>query len=112
MKIELRLTADEIIYCENKTNLTLAMTPTDVGRDKWPTYSIMLDVCDKVMSKAKQLNRKQSLFDAKKKHKMSFKFHEAYTLHEYLDAFSEKETDPYKQNLARKIIAQLNQKLA
>jgi hypothetical protein len=112
MKIELKLTADEIIYCESKTNLTLGMCPNDVGRDKWPAMSIMLDVGDKVMSKAKQLNRKQSLFDSKKKHKISFKFHEAHTLHDYLSAFTEKETDPYKQNLARNIITQLNQKLA
>lgn len=111
MKIELKLTADEIMYCENKTNLTLAMSPTDVGRDKWPTMSIMLDVCDKVTAKAKQLNRKQELFDSKKKHKITFKFHEAYTLHDYMEAFTENETDPYRQNLARKILAQLNQKL-
>lgn len=112
MKIELKLTADEINYLERKTILTLAIAPKELPKDKRMAYSIMLDVADKISTKAKSINRSTSIFDVKKKHKVSLKWHEAETLEQYIDAFSTYQDDAYNKNLARKIIAQINQKLA
>jgi hypothetical protein len=112
MKIDLKLTADEINYLERQTLLVQSIDTKQLPKEKKTAYSIMLDVSDMLMAKAKQLNRKTDLFEIKKKHKITLKWHEAETLEEYIDVFSVYQDDPYKTNLARKIIAQLNQKLA
>ncbi|MDN3671670.1 hypothetical protein QWY99_01140 [Flavobacterium branchiarum] len=112
MKIELKLTADEINYLERQTLLVQSIDTNQLPKDKKAAYTIMLDVSDKLMTKAKQLNRKTDLFDQKKKHKITLKWHEAETLEQYIDVFSSYQDDPYKANLARKVIIQLNQKLA
>jgi hypothetical protein len=112
MKIELKLKADEINYLDCKTVLTMAINPNELLKDKRSAYSIMLDVSDKIQAKAKTINRKTTLFDAKKTHKISLKWHEAETLEQYIDVFSTYQDDNYNKNIARKIIAQLNQKLA
>lgn len=112
MKIELKLTAAEINYLEQQTLLVQSIDTKQLPKDKKTAYTIMLDVSDKLMAKAKQLNRKTDLFDFKKKHKITLKWHEAETLEQYIDVFSVYQDDPYKANLARKVITQLNQKLA
>jgi hypothetical protein len=112
MKIDLKLTADEINYLERQTLLVQSIDTKQLPNDKKTAYTIMLDVSDKLMAKAKQLNRKTDLFEAKKKHKITLKWHEAETLEQYIDVFSAYQDDPYKANLARKVIIQLNQKLA
>lgn len=112
MKIDLKLTADEINYLERQTVQVQSIDPKKLPNDKKAAYTIMLDVSDQLMIKAKQLNRKTDLFDGKKKHKITLKWHEAETLEQYIDAFSQYQDDPYKANLARKVITQLNQKLA
>ena len=112
MKIDLKLTADEIIYLDSKTALTMSIAPKELPKEKRTAYSIMLDVADQLAAKAKKLKRSNTLFDAKKKHKITLKWHEAETLEQYIDAFSSYQDDDYSLNLARKIIAQINQKLA
>lgn len=112
MKINLQLNADEINYLERTTIMVQAVDYRQLPKDKLSAYTIMLDVSDKLMTKAKALNRKTDLFDANKKHKITLKWHEAETLEQYVNVFSINQDDPYKANLARKIIAQLNQKLA
>jgi hypothetical protein len=110
MKIKLKLSPDELRFLEKKTCIVMAMHINDLPREKKSAYTIMLNVGDMVMSKAKNLNRQLSL--GKKKHDVSFKWHEAETLELFLTGFQEVESDPYDANLYRKIISQLNQKLA
>ena len=110
MKIKLKLTPDELLFLEKKTCIVMAIKISDLPRDKKATYTVMLEVADKVMSKAKNINRQLSL--DKKKHDISFVWHQAETLEIFLTGFQEAETDPYDANLYRKIISQLNQKLA
>lgn len=88
----------------------MAMHINDLQREKKTAYTIMLDVADKVMNKAKNLNRQLTM--DKKKHDISLKWHEAETLELFLTRFQEVESNPYDANLYRKIISQLNQKLA
>lgn len=110
MKLKLKLTSDELRFLEKKTCIVMAMHINDLPRSKKSAYTIMLDIADKVMSKGKNLNRQLSI--DKKKHDVSFKWHEAETLELFLTGFQEVETDPYDSNLFRKIISQINQKLA
>ena len=72
----------------------------------------MLDVSDKIVTKASKLSRSVELFDNKKKHDLTLKYHEATTLEQYMVGVSGVETDAFKKNLSTKLIAQLNQKLA
>lgn len=112
MKIDLKLTTDELNYLEKKCLLIQGMDFRQLDKTSKNTYTIMLDVLDKVMSKAKIINRKMGLFDQTKPHTIKLKYHEAYILEPYMKAWSTTETDAYTCNLARKIITQLNQKLA
>jgi hypothetical protein len=113
MKIELKLTADEMLYLDNKTTLALGVKFAELPKEKRTSWSIMIDVADKLSGKAKAIKRNTTLFDVKKKHKLSLKWHEADSLEKYLEAFTSYGHDSdYNKNLARKIIAQLNQKLA
>lgn len=112
MTVKIKLTADELRYLDNKTCLVFAMKPTDLPNQKKAAYTIMLDVADKVMSKGKKLNRQLTITDNKKKYDVTLKWHEAETLQMYLEGFCQTEHDDYKANLVRKIISQLNQKLA
>jgi hypothetical protein len=75
----------------------------------------MLDIADKVANKAKSLNRQAS--SDNKNHDISLKWHEAETLEMFLTGLNEPgedpySADPYSANMSRKIISQLNQKLA
>ncbi|KIA86603.1 hypothetical protein [Flavobacterium sp. AED] len=112
MKIELKLTTDEINYLEGKCFLIQAMDFRNLDQQSKKTYTIMIDVLDKVTAKAKSINRRLDLFDQKKKSKITLKYHEAYILEAFIQGFFKAETDPYKINIARIIISQLNQKLA
>lgn len=112
MKIELKITTDELNYLEKKCFLIQGMDFRQLDKTSKNSYTIMLDVLDKVTAKAKAVNRKMGLFDQKKPHKITLKYHEAYILEPYMEAWSTTETDAYTSNLSRKIIAQLNQKLA
>lgn len=111
MKIELKLTADQIKYLESKCFLIEAMDFRQLAEEAKRNYTIMIDVLDKVVAKAKSISRKTSLFDQSKKHKITFKYHEASILWAYLQGFFPTETDTYKSNLARIIINQLDKEL-
>lgn len=112
MKIELKITTDELNYLEKKCLLIQGMDFRQLDKTSKNTFTIMLDVLDKVTAKAKTVNRKIGLFDQKKLHKITLKFHEAYILEPYMTAWSTTEVDLYNSNLCRKIISQLNKELA
>lgn len=109
MKIKLKLTSDELLYLEKKTYYVMSLHINDIQKDKKSAYTIMLDVADKVASKAKNIKRQTSV--GKKKHDVSLKWHEAETLEMFVNGLMESEADPYATNLLRKIKSQINQKL-
>lgn len=110
MKLKLKLTSDELRYLESKTILVDAINSNEMPKEKKLTLSIMIDVSEIVYKAAKILNRQLSL--ESKKHSVSLKWHEAEILEIYLEGFTSNETDYYRANMARKIISQINQKLA
>lgn len=113
MKIELKLTADEMVYLDNKATLAWGIKFAELPKDKRASWSIIADIADKLAGKVKAIKRNITLFDAKKKHKLTLKWHEADVLEKYLEAFTTYgDENEYNKNLARKIMIQLNQKLA
>ena len=112
MKIELKFTADELQYLNQKTTATLSIDPNQLLKEKRSAYTIMLDVADKLATKTKTVMRSATIFDIKKKHKITLKWHEAETLEQYIDTFSSYQDNEFSKHIARKVIAQINQKLA
>jgi hypothetical protein len=77
--IKILLTADQILATESlfdKIDLQPTVDPKDLFN-----RSIFRDVSNKINDKAHVLKKSASLFDTLKKHKMDFKFHEAFMLH-------------------------------
>lgn len=108
MKIELKLNPDGIIVLAQLLSgvyTTQSYTTLENVRK-----CVLMDVYDKLTTKAKDLQRKQSLFDSKKKVTLSLKFSQAYYLLQFLnniDLFA----NEFKKIQIQKIINLLDQKL-
>lgn len=111
MKIELKLTNDALIACNSliKGVYDSATYPdSEAGK---LIKSICFDVADKLDSKCKNLVKKASLFDSKKKHNFALKYHEAWGLSLALIQLNENEPNEYARIIIAKIITDLHQKL-
>jgi hypothetical protein len=86
MKIELKLTSDQIFAAANLLEQVNRISTPSTTQDKI-NKSISLDLSDKFTSKNKSLQKSNSLFDFKKKYKMALKYHEANTLFEVVNQF-------------------------
>ena len=109
MKIELKLTADQVFATAKLLEQVYYSEPADTNQKLM--RSIAIDVADKYISKQHALHSKQSLFDAKKKHKITLKFHEAYALHSVIETLIHTVNDIYSATILKLILATLNQKL-
>jgi hypothetical protein len=110
MKIELKLTADQVFALAKLLEQVYDTKPTtSIEKMIW---SICMDIASKFTKKQLDLYSKQSLFDTKKKHNVSLKFHEAYSLHCAIESCINNENDIYSSTILRKVLATLNQKLA
>ena len=76
MKIELKLNNDSIIAVNELLSYIYDMERSNDKKVN-VNLSIGYDLADKFDSKAKQLVKKATLFDTKKKHKITLKYHEA-----------------------------------
>lgn len=108
MKIELKLTTDALLAC-NK----LLQNVYEVKHTQSQTANMMLsiafDLADKIEGKAKTVIRKQGLFDVKKTHKLTFKFHESRALEAVIRAVLPTITNDYQLTLLTKVADKLNQ---
>lgn len=110
MKIDLRLTPENALIIA-ATIEAVYNTKAFTRRHK-STLSIAIDVAAKLDGKAIHLKAKANLFDAKKKIKISLKFHEADMLELLLIQQMEGVQDVYIRQEIQKTINDLNQKLA
>lgn len=110
MKIELKLSADQV-FCVAKMIEQVYDTQTHDVQQK-VMKSIAIDIADKFTRKQLELHNKQSLFDAKKKYKVSLKFHEAFALSEVIRLLINTITDVYCKTITNKVLDNLNQQLA
>ena len=109
MKIELKLTADQIFATAKLLELVYESKPVDTNQKLM--RSIAMDVADKFTSKQITLYSSQNLFDNKKKHKMTLKFYEAYALHSVIELLLHTVNDLLKRTILQKLLNELNQKL-
>lgn len=110
MKIEIALTPEAAIIIA-ATIQSVYNSKAFTRREK-STLSIALDVAAKLDGKAVHLKAKMNLFDAKKKIKVSLKFHEADMLELLLIQQIKDVQEPYIRMEIQKTINDLNQKLA
>ncbi|SDZ91257.1 hypothetical protein SAMN05443667_101265 [Flavobacterium gillisiae] len=83
MKVELKITADQVLYLQKKLQEVAVIHPREFVRlshSKKIENSLLLDCFDKISSKADSISRKPTIFDHKKKYSISFKYHEAAIL--------------------------------
>src|SRR5690554_965089 len=108
MKTELKLNTDAIIVLSKLlSGVYLGQPLTTLER---VSKCVLMDVFDKVSAKAKDLQRKQSLFDSRKKVTLSLKFHQAYYLYEFIKDVEMFEND-FQAAQIQKIFNLLDQKL-
>lgn len=110
MKIDLKLTPENALIIA--ATIEAVYNSKALTRREKSTLSIALDVAAKLDGKAVHLKAKQNLFDAKKKIKISLKFHEADMLELLLIQQMKGVQDSYIRQEIQKTINDLNQKLA
>jgi len=108
MKIELKTNPDGIITLKNVLQGVYNSEP-QTKLEKM-VKCVLMDVVDKIESKAKDLQRKQSLFDTKKKISLSLKYSQAFYLAHFLLNLPSVDNDFQKAQVI-KIINFLDQKL-
>ena len=108
MKTELKLSTDALLACNS-----ILQNVYDVKRPQSQTANMMLsiafDLADKIESKSKTAMRKQGLFDAKKTHKLTFKFHESRALEAVIRAMLPAVDNDYQLALLNNVANKLNQ---
>lgn len=110
MKIDINLSPEPLLILA-ATMQVIYNTTAHTRRTK-ATLSIALDVAAKLDGKAANAKLKRNLFDAKKKVKVSLKFHEADMLELILIQHLGTVDEPYIRQQLQTIVNQLNQKLA
>lgn len=108
MKIELKTNPDGIITLKNVLQGVYNSEPQ--AKLEKVVKCVLMDVVDKIESKAKDLQRKQSLFDTKKKISLSLKYSQAFYLSQFLLNLPSVDNDFQKAQVI-KIINFLDQKL-
>jgi hypothetical protein len=110
MKIEIKLSKDELTLFRNLFQDVYTRNFQSVAFYN-VMHSISLDLADTFDTKFKTLIKKANLFDAKKKIKFSFKYHEAWALKIYLNNELETTTGEWDRNALLKHIHNLDQQL-
>lgn len=110
MKINLSLTPENAIIIA--ATIQAVYNSKGFTRREKSTLSIALDVASKLDGKAVHLKATANLFDAKKRIKVSLKFHEADMLELLLIQQMKDVHEPYIRMEIQKTINDLNQKLA
>lgn len=113
MKIELKLKSTQIHYLAAKLEILSIASVKEIislPRDRKVVYTILLPVADKMAKKHIELQRSVDLFNDKKAHKVSLKYHEAHALNLMLTY--DGETDARYTHIANTINGMLDQKLA
>ena len=109
MKVELKLTADTINAAARLLEKVYDL-PAPLGQSEKIIRSIANEVADAMLSKQKTIRKKLNLFDAKKKHKISLKYHEAFALYNILNELNINVSDDYNRTILNKLKDDLHQK--
>lgn len=111
MKIELKLNFDTIMAVSQTINKVYEM-PVPLDERAKVYLSISYDLADKFGQKVRGQLKKQTLFDHKRLHKITLKFHEAWALKAILINFLVTVDQSYQNNLLQQVINILDQKTA
>lgn len=86
MNIEPKLTADQVFAVAKLLEQVYETYPSS-NPDQKLVRSISFDLADKFTTKQRTVYKSNSLFDTKKKYKMTLKYHEAFTLYAIVQYF-------------------------
>lgn len=111
MKIDLNLTSDQVFAVQKLLQQVYDLFPS-VDCDQLSVRSIAFDLDEIFTAKRKVLIKKNSIFDAGKKYKMSVKYHEAVVLRRIIGNLIETVNDIKATNDLRILYHFLQQKTA
>lgn len=111
MKIELKLNNDTIIACDRILSGVYEVNFNANNKEQKLILSIIYEVADMFGTKCKLLKKKADLFNIKKKHKVTFKYHQAWALYSVLLELG-KIQNVYQQQIVDDLCRTLDQKLA
>lgn len=111
MKIELKLSTDELVCINNQLLQSYGRRYDSVEIYNVIHSIIVQDLADRFDSKMKSIIKKVNLFEAKKKTKISLKYYEAWALKAYLTASIASVDNDYQRTLLQKQINNLDQQL-
>ena len=110
MNIEIQLSNDELVLINTQLQKVYATSKGSIAM-----YNVIASICfglaDTFDKKTKNRIKKSSLFDSKKKTKITLKYHEAFALKFWLYGEEPSITNEYQKTLINKQIANLDQKL-
>ncbi len=111
MKIKTKINNDTLIALDKYLNQVYQILPVQGIGKVW--ISIGMDLADTFNKKVRTIQKQSSIFDVKKKHNISLKYHEAWALKELLITllqYIKKENDLHYV-LLQKLFSELDQKL-
>lgn len=111
MNIQLQLKANAIVITNNYLETIFNESSIPIGEENKLVKSLCFDVSSKFSRKHKDLIKKSIVFDSKKKHKITLKYHEAFGLYHFLIKISENETNDYIKLITKKLIDNLHQQI-
>lgn len=110
MVIEIKMTNDQVFQLARMLNELRELTP--VSKESKLFTSIGLELYDKVDAKAKKIHLTSSLFDEKKKHKFTFKYHQALALQFIIQGLLPTLFNLHTKTIMNALLSTINQKLA
>lgn len=110
MKIELKLSSDELVCINNQLQKAYGRGFLQVDLYN-VVHSIVLEVADSFDTKTKTRIKKANIFDSRKKTKISLKYHEAWAIKIYLQSEVQEINNDYQRTLLNKQIGIIDQQL-
>ncbi|MGC1471521.1 MAG: hypothetical protein WA775_02920 [Psychroserpens sp.] len=109
MKVEINISNDTLVALNKQTQRVYEL-PIINNKEHKVVLSISYGIAEKFQKKYSSRVQNQSLFDTKKRIKMSLRFHEAWALQILLETVVDGMDNLYHKSLISALINQLDQK--
>ena len=114
MKIALKLSADQIAYLHSTLSDSAIVDVAAFARadrSNKVVLSIIGGVAETFEDKFKEVSRKPTLFDTKKKYKITLQYHEAFAVNTIVKERAAKERDAWRKTTANKLFITIDEML-
>lgn len=110
MVIELKITNDMLIQLAELLRLINDVVP--LNKESKLLKSIGIEIADKIEVKAVKTIKSATLFNSKKRHKISLRYHQAWALEYILQSSIPSLENPHSRTVMTALLGIINQKIA